>query len=731
MRLTISRPAVFAGLRAATATVLPLVVGELTGQRAFQWTALGGWLASLVDAGGAYRSRARVMTAYALAGSAAAAVATLVGGDAWAATLVALLVAWGGAMLRVYGDAGSSLGVLVTVVFCAALGGTEHTPAAALLTVGLFGLGALAAMALALVVWPVWPYAPARAAVANVYHALAGFARDIARVDRAAATGADHWQALASRAHAPVRVALEDARSVLAEARARRPGASERADQLLRLYDRAEQLFALIAAVAEELAAAPPTSSAAGGSSATTRAGDVLLALADTLDATAAVLTAGHRRQPAAQTTAALDAALLQLWEEAEDDLAIVAGGASSECTARAFPLAHGSALLEEVATEAQMAEQRARGVRSGERLRDDDDARTSAERVVEALPRLPGLLPIRANLTPRSIVFRHAVRLALVVALAVAVTTLLGVTHGEWIVITALVVLQPYPGLTAERGVQRVLGTVGGGVVAALLAVVLRSPLAIAAAMFPLSVAAIALRPVHYGAFTFFLTPVFVLMAGEATGDWRLAGLRALGTAAGGALALVASRMLWPSWQSHGLPQQLASALEASRQYLQATVQLAGWTEAERARALTDARRRLGLAGNNAEATLQRSLGEPYGRWADVEAPMAFLAHLRRLNGAITVLAVAPAAPTPPAEALDAVLAGLVDAVREGRPPPPLSPDFAMGSAPASGAAASNALASGAPAALDRVLRQVQRMHAATAALAGASAAEHGVAAD
>ncbi|HEX3160774.1 MAG TPA: hypothetical protein VHQ45_19795, partial [Gemmatimonadaceae bacterium] len=91
-------------------------------------------------------------------------------------------------------------------------------------------------------------------------------------------------------------------------------------------------------------------------------------------------------------------------------------------------------------------------------------------------------------------------------------------------------------------------------------------------------------------------------------------------------------------------------------------------------------------------------------------------------LNGAITVLAVAPAAPTPRAEALDAVLAGLVDAVREGRTPPPLSPDLATGSAPASGA----------PAALDRVLRQVQRMHAATAALAvaGAPAAEHGVAA-
>ena len=55
------RPAFTLGLRAATATIVPLVLGDATGQPLFGWMALGGWLCAIADPGGPHLLRARTM----------------------------------------------------------------------------------------------------------------------------------------------------------------------------------------------------------------------------------------------------------------------------------------------------------------------------------------------------------------------------------------------------------------------------------------------------------------------------------------------------------------------------------------------------------------------------------------------------------------------------------------------------------------------------------------------
>ena len=56
---------------------------------------------------------------------------------------------------------------------------------------------------------------------------------------------------------------------------------------------------------------------------------------------------------------------------------------------------------------------------------------------------------------------------------------------------------MQPYFALTYARAIERVLGTLLGGLVAALVGLVCTTPLAIAVAMFPLAIAAFAVRGV------------------------------------------------------------------------------------------------------------------------------------------------------------------------------------------------------------------------------------------
>ena len=116
------------------------------------------------------------------------------------------------------------------------------------------------------------------------------------------------------------------------------------------------------------------------------------------------------------------------------------------------------------------------------------------------------------ANFTTKSLALRYAVRVALVCGFDVALILLLHMDHGYWLLLTSLVVLQPHVSGTLRRGLERILGTVAGGILAAVLAVVLHGQMFTASVLFPLALLALAILPVSYAAFAFFLTPTFVL---------------------------------------------------------------------------------------------------------------------------------------------------------------------------------------------------------------------------
>ena len=79
----------------------------------------------------------------------------------------------------------------------------------------------------------------------------------------------------------------------------------------------------------------------------------------------------------------------------------------------------------------------------------------------------------LRANLTPRSATFRHAIRLGVALALATALYRLLPfpVGRGYWIPLTVLLVLRTDFASTFTRGLARLIGTILGAVLAVLLA--------------------------------------------------------------------------------------------------------------------------------------------------------------------------------------------------------------------------------------------------------------------
>lgn len=504
--------------------------------------------------------------------------------------------------VRIFGQAAQQVGNLLTVVQVLGLIRTIHDARTALELGGAFWGGSLWAALLTLVIWRVHPFLPARRAVAQAYRALAALAADLGAVLRQGAAEEAVWDAHARAYRRPVREAIERAReAVLATVRARGPVSSRAAQTAIRL-EAAEQMFG------------------------------VLVGLSDLL---------AERRDPAT------DAAAERLLRLLRPLLILIAHGIETDAIERLPRLeraAAGIAAAGEVAPALRAAAEAL-----GERLR-----------VVATLAAPEGWMPgteagaplrlawrgviarARANLDRQSEVLRHALRAAVAAAPALAVTLHWPTSYGHWLTIMLVMTMQPYVAITFARALERVAGTLAGGLIAAGLAAVCTTPIAIALALFPLAVLAFALRPASFGLFMACLTPLVVLLSelgrpGES--ELTIAAMRALYVLVGSGLAVLAVLLLWPSWEREPgrLKRELRAAILAHAAYAEAEIgALLGETPET---AVARARRAAGIASNNLESSLHRALLEPGGAAAAPAAVLAVDAALRRMAGRVSAL--------------------------------------------------------------------------------------------
>jgi uncharacterized membrane protein YccC len=213
---------------------------------------------------------------------------------------------------------------------------------------------------------------------------------------------------------------------------------------------------------------------------------------------------------------------------------------------------------------------------------------------------------------------------------------------HGFWLTMTSIIVLQPSGSGTMRRGLQRVGGTIAGGILAAMLAALVHSQAGIIVVITVCAGLTLASFAVDYGLYAFFLTPTFVLMSLPYLRDWRYASVRVVTTVLGAVVAVLAMRFLWPEHEEHELSNLLHAGALADAAYLRAVLKF--WkTPIRDNRMLAPFRRACGLASNAAEEMLDRLLLEPsFSRRAGTgtEHALAFTTYLRRLAQTVTTLA-------------------------------------------------------------------------------------------
>ena len=645
------------GLRAGLAVAAAMVVCRVL-HLPMGWSALGAFEGNIVDNGGPYRVRFASIAMLMGAGSLGAVLASLASPHlAWALALTAVF-SFGITYLRAAGPPFTTSSVIIMVVYFVGLDHPSASLAGALNQAGLFLGGCAFAAILSLILWPVYPFGHARRVIGLCFGVLAQSLAEIdallasrsAETDRESAWTA-RWFSLVHGFPNRMRSALEAARTSLGSVRARTPARTARGRNLAVLLETADTLFGHALAMidlaersasegnAEDIAFARQRLSWLRQASLLVERGlGDRARLADSISEGSTLIAAA--RVPKAATDQAGDGAMF----------AVAFHSLQMEC---AQNLETALEALTGVWTGVDLVFSRRQVAGTPFQVKAEQRLRRRSRGILESL---------RENWTFASSALRHALRTSAVCVSSVLLVRALHLPYGEWMALTAVIVLQPYVAHTWRKSLQRVGGTIAGGLLAALLVVFIRTPESLIATVCITSFFTLAWYAVDYAWYCFFLTPTFVLLTVRGLHGWHVAGIRAMDTMLGAALALIAVKLLWTESEHLRLGEILARSGEANAAYLAAMRRYWCAPQEEKPAAnqdiLAPARRHAGLANNESEEALERLMMEgSQGPAASVrtEHALAFATYSRRLTQGVVTVALLHAVP-PSLEWLDFV---------------------------------------------------------------------------
>jgi len=260
------------------------------------------------------------------------------------------------------------------------------------------------------------------------------------------------------------------------------------------------------------------------------------------------------------------------------------------------------------------------------------------------------GLATLRANLNLQSAAFRHAVRLAICVAIGDLVGRGFDWQRSYWLPMTVVLVLKPDFTSTFTRGVLRIAGTIAGLFLATGLLHFL--PQTTELLIVQILVFTFLLRwvgPANYGIFAIAVSALIVqLVTILGVSPSAVIWARGINTAAGGCLALVAY-WIWPTWERAGVSEQIAAVLDAYREYFHVLTQAyltsrgkAGVKAMLRESPDLDGKRlATRRARSNLEASVDRVSAEPGTTAEQMNRLNAMLASSQRFLNAVMALEV------------------------------------------------------------------------------------------
>ncbi|WP_020600765.1 FUSC family protein [Spirosoma panaciterrae] len=222
-------------------------------------------------------------------------------------------------------------------------------------------------------------------------------------------------------------------------------------------------------------------------------------------------------------------------------------------------------------------------------------------------------LKSFRDNLTFDSAVFRHAVRLSLAMLIGFVLTKLLPYGHHSyWVLLTIAVILKPAFSLTKQRNIERIIGTLVGGLMGVLVLTLFSDKTVHFWFMVLFMLGTYSTQRTYYIVMVICVTPfVLILFSFLGVSHLGVAEERLFDTLLGGTIALIAGYLLFPQWESDQLLKPMKAVLKANIRYIQLLLDsLSG-----RQLALVDyklARKEVYVTSANLGSAFERMLSEP-----------------------------------------------------------------------------------------------------------------------
>ncbi len=181
----------------------------------------------------------------------------------------------------------------------------------------------------------------------------------------------------------------------------------------------------------------------------------------------------------------------------------------------------------------------------------------------------------LREHLTPRSVYFQGALRLALALAVARLLAGVFDVSHGFWVLLTVLTLLRTSAADTRSALRPALVGTSAGALVAAVLLVVGLPPTAYAIALPVVMLIGFAAGPLlgpgwAQALFTLVIAFVFAQVSPV---DWRLAEARIVDVVIGAGVGVLIGLLAWPRGGSGELHRATGTFLGAAARVVRDTV--------------------------------------------------------------------------------------------------------------------------------------------------------------
>ncbi|WP_171530107.1 YccS family putative transporter [Acinetobacter defluvii] len=180
----------------------------------------------------------------------------------------------------------------------------------------------------------------------------------------------------------------------------------------------------------------------------------------------------------------------------------------------------------------------------------------------------------ITQHLTPESVLFRHAIRVSVVLFIGYVFVQITQIEYGYWVLLTALFVSQPNFNATKRRLRLRIIGTLAGIIVGYAILYFVPTVEGQLLLLILSGVLFFDLRSKQYAQATAFITILALINFNLDGLGFEAALPRLIDTVIGCAFAWFGVSFIFPDWKFRRLPRSINRSLEAQCQYLAEVVQ-------------------------------------------------------------------------------------------------------------------------------------------------------------